>query len=102
MPIGATPEYLSGHYMIRATASMGPVMALAPQPGERIVDMSAAPGGKTTYIAQLMQNEGVVVANDNAKRPPPQPQRLGVRNAIVAVGDERTFRGRAGLRPRSP
>ena len=95
VPIGATPEYLSGHYMIQSAASMGPVMALAPQPGERIVDMSAAPGGKTTYIAQLMQNEGVVVANDcNAKRHKATAanlQRLGVRNAIVAVGDGRTF-----------
>lgn len=58
VPIGATPEYLAGHYMLQGASSMLPVMALAPQPEERVLDMCAAPGGKTTYIAQLMHNTG--------------------------------------------
>ena len=36
VPIGATPEYLAGHYMLQSAASMNPVMALAPQAGERV------------------------------------------------------------------
>ena len=64
VPIGATPEYLAGHYMLQSAASQNPVLALAPEPGERILDMSAAPGGKTSYIAQLMKNSGSVIAND--------------------------------------
>ena len=50
---GATPEYLAGHYMLQGASSMLPVMALAPQEKERILDMCAAPGGKTTYIGKI-------------------------------------------------
>jgi ribosomal RNA methyltransferase Nop2 len=64
VPVGATPEYLSGHYMLQSAASMCPVLALAPQPKERILDMSSAPGGKTSYMAQLMRNTGYILAND--------------------------------------
>ena len=44
MPIGATPEYLAGHYMLQGAASFLPVMALAPQENEKILDLCAAPG----------------------------------------------------------
>jgi hypothetical protein len=67
--VGATPEYLAGHYIIQGGSSFLPVMALAPQENERILDMAAAPGGKTSYIAALMRNTGTLVANDkNAAR----------------------------------
>lgn len=56
VPIGATPEYLAGHYMLQGGASLLPVMALAPQEDERILDMAAAPGGKTTYIGKATFN----------------------------------------------
>ncbi|KAH1265000.1 putative 28S rRNA (cytosine(4447)-C(5))-methyltransferase [Glycine max] len=56
VPIGATPEYMAGFYMLQSASSFLPFMALAPQEKERVVDMAAAPGGKTTYIAALMMN----------------------------------------------
>jgi len=67
VPVGATPEYLSGQYMLQSGSSFLPVLALGIQEDEKILDMSAAPGGKTTYIAQLMKNTGVLVANDLKK-----------------------------------
>jgi ribosomal RNA methyltransferase Nop2 len=93
VPIGATPEYLSGHYMLQSAASMCPVLALNPQPKERVLDMSAAPGGKTSYIAQLMRNTGVVFANDlkpdRQKATAANMHRLGVKNVITCTHDGR-------------
>jgi len=40
VPIGATPEYLGGYYMLQSAASMNPVLALSPKPNERILDMA--------------------------------------------------------------
>lgn len=51
VPLGATPEYLSGMYMLQSASSFLPVLSLGPRPGERVLDMAAAPGGKTSYIA---------------------------------------------------
>ena len=67
VPVGATPEYLGGHYMLQSAASQCPVLALAPQSGERILELAAAPGGKSSYIAQLMKNGGTLVCNDLKK-----------------------------------
>lgn len=95
VPIGATPEYLAGHYMLQGASSMLPVMALAPQENERILDMCAAPGGKTTYIASLLKNTGLVVANDAKKERTKalvaNIHRLGISNTLVCNYDGRAF-----------
>uniref|UniRef100_A0A674NPY0 NOP2 nucleolar protein homolog (yeast) n=1 Tax=Takifugu rubripes TaxID=31033 RepID=A0A674NPY0_TAKRU len=95
VPIGATPEYLSGQYMLQGASSFLPVMALSPQEGELVLDMSAAPGGKTTYIAQLMRNTGTIVANDankeRLKSVVGNIHRLGVTNTVVCNYDGRQF-----------
>ncbi|KAL7394417.1 hypothetical protein ABVT39_025888 [Epinephelus coioides] len=95
VPVGATPEYLSGQYMLQGASSFLPVMALSPQEGELVLDMSSAPGGKTTYIAQLMRNTGMIVANDaNADRLKSvvgNIHRLGVTNTVVCNYDGRQF-----------
>ena len=93
IPIGATPEYLCGHYMLQSAASLCPVLALNPQPNTRVLDMSAAPGGKTSYIAQLMRNTGILVGNDlkpeRQKATVANLHRLGVRNTITCCYDGR-------------
>ncbi|KAJ8392886.1 hypothetical protein AAFF_G00070900, partial [Aldrovandia affinis] len=95
VPIGATPEYLAGHYMLQGASSLLPVMALSPQEGESVLDMSSAPGGKTTYMAQLMRNTGVIVANDASaerlKSVVGNIHRLGVTNSVICNYDGRQF-----------
>jgi ribosomal RNA methyltransferase Nop2 len=93
VPIGATMEYMAGHYILQGASSLLPVMALAPQENERILDMCAAPGGKTTYIASLMKNTGVLVANDinkeRTKALVANVHRLGVLNTVICYYDGR-------------
>jgi len=95
VPIGATPEYLAGHYILQAASSFLPVIALAPQPNEKVLDMASAPGGKTTYLAALLQNTGTVFANDSNKTRikglSANIARLGCRNVVVCNHDGRDF-----------
>lgn len=95
VPIGATPEYLAGQYMLQAASSFLPVIALSPQPNERVLDMASAPGGKTTHMAALMENTGVVFANDankaRTKSLTANVHRLGCKNVVVCSYDGREF-----------
>ena len=56
--------YRQGFYTIQSLSSMIAVKALAPQPGSRVLDLCAAPGGKTGYMAELMGNKGSITACD--------------------------------------
>lgn len=95
VPIGATPEYLAGHYMLQGAASLVPVMALAPKEKEAILDMCAAPGGKATHIAAIMRNTGILFANDankeRCKALTANIHRLGLVNTVVTSYDGRKF-----------
>lgn len=62
--LGKDLLHLLGHVYMQEAASMLPVALLHPQPGEVILDMSAAPGSKTTQIAAALRGSGVIVAND--------------------------------------
>ncbi|CAG9462685.1 unnamed protein product [Pedinophyceae sp. YPF-701] len=93
VPVGATPEYMAGHYMLQGASSFLPCIALAPQPDETIVDMAAAPGGKTTYLAALMRNTGTLFANDPSKdrlkAVSANVQRMGATNTVCCNYDGR-------------
>ena len=56
VPVGATPEYMAGHYMLQGAASFLPVMALAPQEGEQVVDMAAAPGAPAPDVYEKVMH----------------------------------------------
>lgn len=91
--LGATPEYLLGYYYLQEAASQLPVQVLAPKPGETVLDMAAAPGSKTTQIAQYANNEGVIIAlDDNQYRLSSvknNVERLGIKNVILYKKDAR-------------
>ncbi len=93
--IGATPEYLMGYYYVMDKSSCIPPLVLDPKPSDVVIDMAAAPGGKTTMISMLMENRGVVIAVE------PQPERvqalidnihrMGAMNVAVLKADARSL-----------
>ncbi|XP_031846370.2 28S rRNA (cytosine(4447)-C(5))-methyltransferase [Nomia melanderi] len=93
VPMGATPEYLAGHYILQGASSFLPVMALEPKENERILDMCAAPGGKSSHIAALMKNTGVLFSNDvneeRIKAVVGNFHRLGIVNSVICTYDGR-------------
>ncbi len=58
------PAFLEGGFYAQDPSTLNSVELLDPKPGEKVLDVCSAPGGKTTYIAQRMKNEGLVVATD--------------------------------------
>lgn len=56
--------YRAGRLYLQSLSSMIPPLALDPRPGEKVLDMAAAPGSKTTQMAMMMQNSGYILAND--------------------------------------
>jgi len=80
-------EFSLGHLHSQAFSSVLAAFVLGPEPGEVVLDLCAAPGSKTSLIAQLMQNKGMIVANDsNPDRLIPlraNLKRLGVTNTVV-------------------
>jgi len=77
--IGNLLEHQLGYIYIQEAASMIPPLVLDPQPGERVLDMCAAPGSKTTQLAAMMQNKGIIVGNDVS----------GIRLAALGVNIQR-------------
>jgi len=63
-PLARLPSFQQGLFYIQDPSTLLAVKALDPKPGETILDLCAAPGGKLTYIAQLMNNEGRLIAHD--------------------------------------
>jgi NOL1/NOP2/sun family putative RNA methylase len=84
---GKDPLHEAGVYYIQEASAMAPAAYLEAKPGERILDLCAAPGGKTTQTASYMQNSGILVCNEihpqRAKILSENVERMGIRNAFV-------------------
>lgn len=84
---GKHPYYHAGLYYIQEPSAMAPVELLGVQPGDRVLDLCAAPGGKSTQIAAKLQGEGLLVTNDlhpeRTKALAKNLELYGVRNGIV-------------------
>lgn len=93
--LGKTVEHMLGLIYIQAPISMVPVEVLNPKPGEKVLDLCAAPGSKSTQIAQFLDGLGVLVANDvsfdRVKALASNLQRFGVLNVIITLMDGRKF-----------
>ncbi|MBC7259120.1 MAG: RsmF rRNA methyltransferase first C-terminal domain-containing protein [Chloroflexi bacterium] len=85
---GKHPYHWAGLYYLQEPSAMAAVEALSPQPGERILDLCAAPGGKATQIAARLQGRGLLVANDPVRSRAgilaENLARFGARNTVVA------------------
>lgn len=85
------PHYYAGLYYIQEPSAMAPVELLDVQPGNRVLDLCAAPGGKSTQIAGKLQGKGVLVTNDiskdRTKALAKNVELAGVRNAVILNED---------------
>ncbi len=91
LPLGRTDAHICGEIYSQSMSSLLPVEILDPQPGEKILDLCAAPGSKTTAIAEKLENSGVVVANEmsssRAKKLAANIDRMGFSNVVIIQND---------------
>lgn len=95
---GLHPLHEGGAYYIQDASAMVPVAVLNAQPGERVLDLCAAPGGKTTYMGCAMKGEGLLVANEivpkRAQILSRNVERMGIPNALVISENPTKLRSR--------
>lgn len=88
---GKHPYHEAGAYYIQEASAMAPAAALGACPGEKVLDLCAAPGGKSTQIASSMKGEGLLVCNEihpaRARILSENIERMGIRNSLVVSHD---------------
>ncbi|MCI2048781.1 MAG: RsmB/NOP family class I SAM-dependent RNA methyltransferase [Lachnospiraceae bacterium] len=88
---GRHPWHEAGLYYIQEPSAMAVAELSGAEPGERVLDLCAAPGGKTTAVAAMLRGEGLLVANEihpvRAKALSQNVERMGIANALVVNED---------------
>lgn len=94
--VGNLLEHQLGKIYVQEAASMIPPLALEPKSGELVMDMCAAPGSKTTQMASMMKNQGLLIANDvSGERLQSlgiNLQRCGTTNTLITLGTGYRFK----------
>jgi tRNA (cytosine49-C5)-methyltransferase len=89
--LGHLDSHWSGNFFIQSSVSMIPPLVLNPSKDDIVLDMTAAPGAKTTQLAAIMKNKGIILANDSklsrAKTLISNLERCGVKNTVVNYDD---------------
>jgi 16S rRNA (cytosine967-C5)-methyltransferase len=95
-PLASLPSFQQGLFYLQDPGTLLAVRELDPRPGDQVLDLCAAPGGKTTFIAQLMKNQGRLIARDHApdrlKLIQENCARLGVTCVETAMSSESASR----------
>ena len=105
---GKHPYHEAGVYYIQEPSAMAVAELLMPQPGERVLDLCAAPGGKTTQVAGKLGQKGLLVTNEihpaRAKILSRNVERMGIGNAVVTNEDRCALAGNGNslLTPPAP
>ncbi len=97
---GRTPYHDAGLFYVQEPSAMCAAPLLSVQPGERVLDLCSAPGGKGTQLAQAMRGRGLLVLNekmpDRAKILLQNVERMGIENAVVTCADPESLAERFG------
>jgi 16S rRNA (cytosine967-C5)-methyltransferase len=93
--VGQVPEFAHGHFFMQDESETLVGELLRPEPGETILDLAAAPGGKSTHIQELRGSQGMVIAVDaqrlRLKKVPENVARLGLEGIHAVLADGRAF-----------
>lgn len=88
---GLNPLHETGAYYLQEPSAMAPAQVLSPTPGMRVLDLCAAPGGKSTQLADALEGQGLLVCNEpvpgRAKILSRNLERMGVCNALVVSAE---------------
>jgi 16S rRNA (cytosine967-C5)-methyltransferase len=94
--IRSLPAYTQGLFMVQDQAAQLVGLLVAPEPGDTVLDACAAPGGKATHLAELMQNRGAIIALENDPgrigKVRENSERLGTTIVVPTLGDAARYR----------